>query len=263
MLCPLQAQEYSPCPGLTLCGPAAGQVVVAPAMGWLVAARGWATCLRWLAGACLLSLAAAAAFRQQGDPDTGGEAETEEDTQPSPRPRPRPWLAPLLGPALSQHPQVLTFLLVVAADFCAVLALFVPYGYLGPVAARAGLAPRHTPLLVAALGLGSVLGRLTAALLSLGAGARARALHTIRAAVCLAAPLPLALTTLDTPLLLGLACAVFGFLTGLWIAATSPLLAQLLGPALLSTALGIVSNMKSLNDRFSWQPNLHFIEILH
>ena len=204
-------------------------------MGWLVAARGWASCLRWLAAACLLSLAAAAAFRQHGDPDTGAEADTE-DAQP--RPRPRPWLAPLLGPALSHHPQLLTFLLVVAADFCAVLALFVPYGYLGPVAARAGLAPRHTPLLVAALGLGSVLGRLTAALLSLGAGARARALHTIRAAVCLAAPLPLALTTLDTPLLLGLACAVFGFLTGLWIAATSPLLAQLLGPALLSTALG-------------------------
>ena len=235
MLCPPQAQEYCPCPGLTLCGPAAGQVVVAPAMGWLVAARGWASCLRWLAAACLLSLAAAAAFRQHGDPDTGAEADTE-DAQP--RPRPRPWLAPLLGPALSHHPQLLTFLLVVAADFCAVLALFVPYGYLGPVAARAGLAPRHTPLLVAALGLGSVLGRLTAALLSLGAGARARALHTIRAAVCLAAPLPLALTTLDTPLLLGLACAVFGFLTGLWIAATSPLLAQLLGPALLSTALG-------------------------
>ena len=94
-------------------------------------------------------------------------------------------------------------------------------------------------MLVSAIGVGSTMGRLTSSVLAMRP--QVRPLHMIRASIALAAPLPLVLTVVDSAWMFCLASVVFGFLTGIWIAATSPLLASLLGMTNMGRALGLLT----------------------
>ena len=220
--------------GLSLCGPAVGNVLLAPLMAWVTQGLGWRPCLQMVAGLCLLSVATAWAYSKSNSQQT--ETLEEDDIGNIHH---RPWLAWVTGEKLSQHRHVYVFLLLVSADFFSVMALFIPYGYMQPIAESRQLSPSQISLLVSAIGGGSIAGRLTSSVLAMRP--QVRPLYMIRAAISLAIPLPLLLTVVDEFWMFTLVCLVFGFLTGIWIAGTSPFLASLLGMTNMSAALGLLT----------------------
>jgi MFS family permease len=137
------------------------------------------------------------------------------------------------------------FLLFGAGDALAVMALYIPYSILPGMAVSAKISPILASLLIAALGVGSVTGRLAAGWLC--DRPWCHPLDLTRLVLALAAPFPLllALSPPSFPLLAGLCCAL-GLLTGAWISATSPLLVSLLGVAHLGTAFGRLTAVRGL-----------------
>ena len=57
--------------GLSLCGPAVGNVLLAPLMAWVTASLGWRSCLQGVAGLCLVSVITAWAYRKSNGQQTG------------------------------------------------------------------------------------------------------------------------------------------------------------------------------------------------
>lgn len=222
--------------GLCLCGPAVGNVLLAPAMAWVTASLGWRACLQGVSGLCLVSVASAWVYRKNNSQQTNSDGLDEDDIGDTHH---RPWLAWITGEKLSQHKHVYVFLLLIVADFFSVMALFIPYGYIQPIAALRSLSPSQVSMLVSAIGVGSIAGRLTSSVLAMRP--QVRPLSMIRAAIGLAIPLPLLLTVVDEFWMFCLVCLVFGFLTGIWIAGTSPFLASLLGMTNMSAALGLLT----------------------
>ena len=143
-----------------------------------------------VAGLCLFSVATAWAYSKSNSQRT--ETLEEDDIGNIHH---RPWLAWVTGEKLSQHRNVYVFLLLVTADFFSVMALFIPYGYMQPIAESRQLSPSQISLLVSAIGGGSIAGRLTSSVLAMRP--QVRPLHMIRAAISLAIPLPLLLTVVD------------------------------------------------------------------
>ena len=222
--------------GLSLCGPAVGQMVLAPLMAWLTQHLGWRACLQAVAGLCLVSVATAWPYRSNNNQQEDSYQSEEDDISNRHH---RPWLAWITGVKLSQHKHVHVFILIVSADFFSVMALFIPYGYIQPIAKLRKLSLSQISMLVSAIGVGSTMGRLTSSVLAMRP--QVRPLHMIRASIALAAPLPLVLTVVDSAWMFCLASVVFGFLTGIWIAATSPLIASLLGMTNMGRALGLLT----------------------
>ena len=222
--------------GLSLCGPAVGNVLLAPLMAWVTQSLGWRPCLQLVSGLCLVSVVTAWAYSKNISQQTDSDTLEEDDISSRHH---RPWLAWVTGEKLSQHRHVYVFLLLITADFFSVLALFIPYGYMQPIAELRQLTPSQISMLISAIGGGSIAGRLTSSVLVMRP--QVKPLHMIRAAISLAIPLPLLITVVDEFWMFSLVCLMFGFLTGIWIAGTSPFLASLLGMTNMSSALGLLT----------------------
>ena len=225
--------------GLSLCGPAVGQIVLSPLMNWITEDYGWRTCLRVLSGLCLLSVLTGIVLVQPTKDSGSSNSTTEDEDDLNLIDGERPYLSWLLGSQLSRHKYVWVFLLLVMADFFAVMALFVPYGYIQPVAARTNIPNHMISLLISAIGVGSVAGRMTSGFVTNQTWSRP--LNLIRAAIGLVSGLPFVLTFVDKFWMYACTCIMFGFLTGLWIAATSPFIVRLLGVSNLNKALGLLT----------------------
>ena len=228
--------------GLALCGPGAGQIVLSPIMNYLTQEYGWRGCLRALSGLCLLCVITGRVLKQPSSTPTTSSSDSlteinEDDINSFDKKR--RYLAYILGDQLSYHKYVWVFLLIVLADSFAVLALFIPYQYIHPVAASNDIPKHLTSLLISCIGLGSVAGRVTSSLISVQSWCKP--LHLIRAGISLVSILPFAITFVDKFWMLAGLCALFGFLTGIWIAATSPFLAKLLGVTNINQALGLLT----------------------
>ena len=66
-------------------------------------------------------------------------------------------------------------------------------------------------------------------------------LFLIRASIAFVSSLTILITVLDEFWMFVIACFMFGFLTGLWIASTTPFLVQLLGILNINKALGLLT----------------------
>jgi len=229
--------------GLSLCGAGAGQVSMTPLVSWVVEGWGWRVGLQMLAcislGCVVLAMAMKrkkTAFTQEktaSDVNEGDLFETK-----------RPWLSKILGKEIAGNDYVHVFLVMILADALAVMALYIPYSYLDPVVAAAGVPPQLASLLIAGIGIGSVAGRLLAGYLA--DQPWCHPLYLTRAVVCLACGLPFFLAWVDTFWMFICLAIMFGFLTGQWIAATSPLLVSMLGIKQLSQAFGLLTAVRGV-----------------
>jgi len=192
-------------------------------VGQLVEVLGWRGCLRVLALVCLLCALASLLLPPPRGKEVQGEEEEEGEVGR--------WQVRVLGRGVAGQRQVPVYLLYLAGDGLAVMALYIPYSALPSLSSSSSL-------LIASLGLGSVLGRLSAG--ALCDHPRISPLALTAAATALAAPLPLLYTLLPPSSLplLAATCSLLGLLTGAWIASTSPLLVSLLGLPHLGTAFG-------------------------
>jgi len=228
---------------LSLCGAGAGQIGMAPLVSWVVGCWGWRVGLQVLAGVTLGSAGFGMVMR--GGKDKYQDAETaksnrrqEEDEQK------RSCLSLILGRGIAGQEHVHVFLVMVLADALAVMALYIPYSYLKPVAVAAGVAPQLSAILISAIGVGSVSGRLLSGWMS--DQTWCHPLFLTRAVVSISCAIPFLLAWVDHFwMFIGLSI-IFGFLTGKWIAATSPLLISLLGIQHLSQAFGLLTAVRGV-----------------
>jgi len=235
--------------GLSVCGAGAGQVLVAPLVSWLIQSFGWRGALQALS--CLtFSCAGFGIFMKQ--PAPGGRVENvernlrresvmsdDDDDEPN-----RTVLTVILGPKIGRSEHVHVFLLIVLADAFSVMALYIPYSYLQPVAENHGVSPDLSTLLISAIGVGSVCGRLLAGWMS--DQPWCHPLYLTRAVVTIACAVPFLLSWVDHFWMFAGLSVLFGFLTGQWIAATSPLFVSLLGVDQLSQAFGLCTFVRGL-----------------
>jgi len=232
--------------GLSLCGAGAGQIGMAPLVSWVVGEWGWRVGLQVLA--CITLACSVLALGMKKKDATAQEGETVEKNATSgdkeSEPTKRPYLSMVLGKEIAHQEHVHVFLVMVVADALAVMALYIPYSYLKPVAVAKGVAPQLSAILISAVGVGSVSGRLLSGWMS--DQPWCHPLFLTRAVVSLACALPFLLSWVDHFwMFIGLSI-MFGFLTGQWIAATSPLLVSLLGINQLSQAFGLLTAVRGV-----------------
>jgi len=227
---------------LAVSGAGAGQVAMAPLVSLLVEEWGWRGSLRGLAVASLACAGVSLVLKQGKAERSSGESGDTSDEGDICTENRRPLIALVLGVKIANAEHLWVFLLVMLGDCFAVLALYIPYSYLGGVAELRGVEASLTALLISCIGLGSVAGRLLAGWLC--DQPWLHPLHLTRAALALSIPLPFLLAWVDHTWMFCLLAALFGFLTGQWIAATSPLLVRLLGLNQLSKAFGVLTAIR-------------------
>jgi len=227
---------------LAVAGAGAGQVAMAPLVSLLVEEYGWRGSLRGLAAISISCAAIGLLMRSRpaaSDEEEGMGDDYEEDEVVVNR---RPILTLFLGQKIASTEYLWVFLLVVVADAMAVMALYIPYSFLGGVAEAKDVSPDLTALLISCIGLGSVVGRLLAGWLC--DQPWVHPLSLTRAALALAAPIPFLLAWVDHFWMFAGLALLFGFLTGQWISTTSPLLVKLLGISQLSQAFGLLTAVR-------------------
>merc|ERR1712002_252601 len=228
--------------GLSLCGAGAGQVGMAPLVSWVVDRMGWRIGLQMLACISLSCVMLALVMRKKdarrtvsATADSNGSEVLETK---------RPLLSKVLGKEIAANEYVYVFLVMILADALAVMALYIPYSYLNPVAVAAGVAPQLSSILISGVGVGSVSGRLLAGWMS--DQCWCHPLYLTKVVVCLAFPIPFLLAWVDQFWMFICLAILFGFLTGQWIAATSPLLVSMLGIQQLSQAFGLLTFVRGV-----------------
>eukprot|EP00092_Neocalanus_flemingeri_P002445 GFUD01002615.1.p1 GENE.GFUD01002615.1~~GFUD01002615.1.p1 ORF type:complete len:457 (+),score=94.38 GFUD01002615.1:314-1684(+) len=227
--------------GLSLCGAGAGQIGMAPLVSWVVGGWGWRVGLQVLAGVTLACAGLGLVMKKKicVEAQRIETSTSEEDYEPK-----RPYLAFVLGRKIASQDQVHVFLVMVLADALAVMALYIPYTYLKPVADAAGIASNLSAILISAIGVGSVSGRLLSGWMS--DQPWCHPLFLTRAVISISCALPFLLSWVDHFWMFSGLSIMFGFLTGQWIAATSPLLVSLLGIDQLSQAFGLLTAVRGL-----------------
>ena len=230
--------------GLSLCGAGAGQIGMAPLVSWVVGCWGWRVGLQVLAGVTLGS--AWLGMVMKGEKGQSQDAATAKSNcmQDEEEVKQRSCWSLILGNGIASQEHVHVFLVMVLADALAVMALYLPYSYLKPVAVAAGVAPHLSIVLISAIGVGSVSGRLLSGWMS--DQPWCHPLFLTRAVVSISCAIPFILAWVDHFwMFIGLSI-IFGFLTGKWIAATSPLLISLLGIQHLSHAFGLLTAVRGV-----------------
>lgn len=224
---------------LCLCGAGAGQVAMAPLVSWLIHYAGWRGALQVLACLTLACVALGMMMRQPSHQGRGVVETREDDCGTT-----KTWLAVILGHKIGESEHVSVFLLMVVADALSVMGLYIPYSYLQPVALDTGVDLSLSTLLISAIGVGSVAGRLLSGWLS--DQPWCHPLYLTRLVVTTASALPFLFSWVDHFWMFASLALLFGFLTGQWIAATSPLLVTLLGIDQLSQAFGLLTFVRGV-----------------
>jgi len=226
--------------GLALCGSGAGQVLLGPLVGALLEVLGWRNAFRVMSALCLGCGGAGLLMPTPNQKNIEAEGEVEANV-----PEVGVWKARVLGRCIAVQEQVPVFLLYALGDGFAVMALYIPYSCIPDLASSSGISPTLATLLIASLGVGSVVGRLSSGWLC--DQPWVKPLNLTRMAITVAAPIPL-IYAMSPPCFLLLAglCCLLGLVTGAWISATSPLLVTLLGLPQLGTAFGRLTAVRGV-----------------
>jgi len=231
--------------GLAVSGAGAGQVGMAPLASWVVRSWGWRVGLQMLSGITLVC-ALLGLFMKRKKVDNNNSLETTENTsnfsEASLHEDKKTPISVILGKKIATQELVHVFLVMVCADALAVMALYIPYSYLKPVAAMAGVTAELSAILISAIGVGSVTGRLLAGWMS--DQPWCHPLFLTRAVVSVACAIPFLLSWVDHFWMFCGLAILFGFLTGQWIAATAPLLVNLLGIDQVGQAFGLLTAVR-------------------
>ena len=187
--------------GLALCGSGAGQVLLGPLVGALLEFLGWRNAFRVMSGLCLGCGVAGLLMPTPNKKNIEAEGEVEANV-----PEVGVWKARVLGRCIAVQEQVPVFLLYALGDGFAVMALYIPYSCIPDLASSSGISPTLATLLIASLGVGSVVGRLSSGWLC--DQPWVKPLNLTRMAITVAAPIPL-IYAMSPPcflLLAGLCC---------------------------------------------------------
>ena len=209
--------------GICVCGSGMGTFVLAPVEQFLLREVGWRWtffCMGGLCWVCVICAASMTPVRQE----TTSDQESSSTTSPSCLMK---CISMFFSRKLLSSPNLSTFLLIVLGDCVASMSLYIPFTFLPDEASSKGVSLDDASFLIAAMGISSSLGRICSGWLCDRPWCNPAVLTaSVVALACI--PLLLFPTISNYILYLILSC-LFGFLTGIWIAATSPLLVRVLG----------------------------------
>jgi len=234
--------------GVCLCGAGVGTFVLAPLESYLTDNYGRRMAFRLLSGLCCLSCFLAITMRpvkfvssSQTDTDEGfNEVASDEPMGCSER-----LINLIVDRNLYKHPQFCVFMFVLFADLFATFGLFIPYHHLGPVAREAGLSKANADFLISVIGISSTLGRLFAGWICDRHWMYPDMIVTLTI-VGVVPPLFIYCATTSYPVFVVMS-ALFGSLTGGWIAIMSPLFVQILGLHMLTPAFGLLTGLRGIS----------------
>ena len=155
----------------------------------------------------------------------------------------------ILGRKIAKHKLHKLFAGAMFADFMAVVAIYLPYDFLFPLAEGAGFLTSDAHFLLVPIGLASMGGRILAGVLcSCFSTNLWLPLYLTCGTLALAAPFPalLPLYLLPGSPELTCVCCCLGLFTGAWIATTSPLIISVLGHDLLDAAFSRLTFVRGL-----------------
>lgn len=214
-------------------GGSLGNLLVPPLAGWLMATWGWRPTLGGIATFAALAMLLAARYMVR-DPETLG-LNPDGDAPGESGPEATPALVTTPAPPGRLHRDA-SFLLVVATYFCTWLVIFVPFVHLPSYAGDLGLGAAAGASLLGVIGLGGVVGRLSAGVVSDYVG-RFPALF---ATFALQAASFVGFALADGLAGLWLAALAFGFSYGGGVTLLPPLCGDLFGRARVASVVGTV-----------------------
>ena len=207
--------------GVCVCGSGMGTFILAPLEHFLLSQIGWRWTFVCLAGLCCLCVLCGVAMTPVHQPSI------DEVRQQSAVSCMGKCVSMVLSEELLSSPALKTFLLISVADCIASMALYIPFTFLPDEATYSGVSLEDASFLISAMGISSSLGRIFSGWLCDRAWCNPVVLTAIMVAMASLPPLLFPWISLYL-LYLCLSC-LFGFLTGIWIAATSPILVRTLG----------------------------------
>ena len=208
--------------GLCVCGSGMGTFILAPLEHYLLSQVGWRWTFVCMGGVCSLCLFCGAAMRPIKQLTI-----TEGSIVRDDRSALLKLVSLVFSDELLSSPFLKTYLIITFAGCTASMALYIPYTYLPDESTYSGMTPDEASYLIAVIGISSSVGRILSGWLCDRSCCNPAVLTVI---VLAFAPSPLFLFPWITNYILYLAFScLFGFLTGIWIAAISPLLVKVLG----------------------------------
>jgi len=223
--------------GICVCGSGMGTFILAPLEHFLLSQIGWRWTFFCMGGLCWLCVLCGATMTPIGQ---SGAAPVQESS--SPKSCLMKCVSMILSEKLMTSPGVFSFLIIALADCVASTSLYIPFTFLPDEAAGSGVSLSDASFLIAAMGISSSVGRICSGWLCDRDWCNPALLTTIMVGMA-ALPLLIFSWISNYALYLTLSC-LFGFLTGVWIAATSPLLVRVLGLPLLSQAFGLMTSLQ-------------------
>jgi len=226
--------------GICVCGSGMGTFILAPVEQFLLREVGWRwtfICMAGICWICILCGASMTPVKQQNVPDQ--QAILTSSSSPSCM---KKCISMVMSKSLLASPFLSSFLLIAIADCVASTSLYIPFTFLPDEATSSGVSISDASFLIAAIGISSSVGRICSGWLCDRSWCNPAVLTTVVVALA-SIPLLLFSTISNYTLYLALSC-LFGFLTGVWIAATSPLLVKVLGLPLLSPAFGLMTSIQ-------------------
>eukprot|EP00092_Neocalanus_flemingeri_P020029 GFUD01021689.1.p1 GENE.GFUD01021689.1~~GFUD01021689.1.p1 ORF type:complete len:493 (-),score=108.40 GFUD01021689.1:65-1543(-) len=222
--------------GVCVCGSGMGTFILAPLEHFLLGELGWRWTFVLMAGLCWLCTLCGAAMTPVHQP------RYQERRSATPLSCLTKCISMVLSEELLSSPALYIFLLICIADCIASMALYIPFTFLPDEATYKGVSLKDASFLIAAMGISSSAGRICSGWVCDRAWCNPVVLTAVMVAAASIPPLLFPWIS-NYVLYLSLSC-LFGFLTGVWIAATSPILVRVLGLSLLSPAFGLMTAMQ-------------------
>jgi len=221
--------------GIVLCAAGVGTFVVAPLAQVMLEQWGWRGSMRGLACLCVSCVLCGMAM----SPGNVSSITKDRPNVGLPGTTDRPCLARIIGSDLANSSALSVFFLLALGDMLATLSLYIPYTHLPSAAMATGVTPTKSAMLVSAIGVTNTIGRLTAGWMSDQTWTTPVVIITI--AITFSTPFLYLFSIVSNFWLFLFFSCNFGFLTGMWVAATPPTLINLLGVPMLGPAFGLLT----------------------
>ncbi|XP_023341712.1 monocarboxylate transporter 12 isoform X2 [Eurytemora carolleeae] len=219
--------------GISVCGSGAGTFILAPLASLMLSYYGWEGATRILAGLCLQCAVCGAVMRPL--PRRKEKVEEEEE-----KGEPAPCFQSVVSSVFDRR--LLTnipFLLLLLANLFSTMGLYIPYMYLPSQAESKGIPAVDASFLISVVGICNTLGRILSGLLTDIPCVDPMVVTTLALTFGGLCPLLMALCVEYWSFLI--ISVLFGTFLSAWVAVTSPVLVELLGLELLTSAFGTLT----------------------
>jgi len=234
--------------GICLCGAGVGTFALAPLESYITDNYGRKFAFRLLSCLCLVSCLLAVTMRPVKYVSSG-QTESQEMIGQSSSEEPVSCVEKIvtlfMDRNLYRHADFMVFFCILIADIITTFGLFIPYHHLPPVARQAGLSKANADFLISVIGISSTIGRLVAGWVCDRKWLHPATLVTV-SIVGVVPPLFIFCGTTSYYVFVVMS-ALFGALTGSWIALMSPLFVRILGLHLLTPAFGLLTGLRGVS----------------